>query len=132
MMMMTMMMVSLGFHILYSCSFFVLRSRQFLPRGNHQETERFFNLGPVLPSLGDTILEDPGNFSVYPCALDRAGSWPEAGSHRCPLRLEITLASPLDEKDSWYLICMFEHAGRAVFNGRKYESSYSSFPWLRR
>ena len=102
-MMMTMMTESLGFHILLLLFLCFKVEAVSAPR------------------------EPPGDREVL-----QPGSWPEAGSHRCPLRLEITLASPLDEKDSWYLICMFEHAGRAVFNGRKYESSYSSFPWLRR
>ena len=106
-----------------------LRSQGFLSAG--RETERFFDLPRVLPSE-DALRNDPGDMAVYPVALDRgARAWPEqTDSNRCPLHLEVTLTAPMEEKDTWYLCCVFEHAGQAVFHGQtKYESYYTRFPW---
>ena len=47
-----------------------------------------------------------------------------------PLRLEITLSAPLEEQETWFLVCVFEHAGRAMFEiGGKYASEFALFPW---
>lgn len=74
---------------------------------------------------------NPGNYSVYPVALDRAHTpaWSNAG--RSPLRLEITLASPLEEKEKWYMLVLFEHAGQAEFERGKYRSEFVPFPWMK-
>ena len=106
-----------------------------------EEQLHYINLPQILPSAdGTTLLKDPGNFSVYPVALDRAATHGRGGGGggsglegsplgRSPLRLELTLSAPMDEGETWYLVVLFEHAGKAVFEKGKYSSSFVSFPW---
>lgn len=65
-------------------------------------------------------------------ALDRAAnpSW-RTPVGRSPLRLEITLSAPLEEQETWFLVCVFEHAGRVLFEKGKYASEFAQFPWQR-
>lgn len=107
------------------CVYF--RSRGFLT--SQAEQTRYLNLAPLLPAEDGSLLVDPGNFCVYPVALDRVGQKAWSNPGRSPLRLEITLASPLEEKEKWYLVVLFEHAGRAEFERGKYKSEFGSFPW---
>ena len=105
------------------------RTRGFLPLAPEQQ--RYLNLSPLLPAEDGSLLVNPGNYSVYPVALDRAHTpaWSNAG--RSPLRLEITLASPLEEKEKWYMLVLFEHAGQAEFERGKYHSEFVPFPWMK-
>ena len=87
--------------------------------------------GSELPLKADgspNLLKDPGAFAVYPVPLDRTDdTWVSEG--RSPLRLEITLSAPLEEQETWFLVCVFEHAGKALFERGKYASEFALFPW---
>ena len=93
--------------------------------------------GGILPDALDAagspqLLTDPGAFSVYPVALDRSDHADPGRPTligRSPLRLEITLSAPMEEQETWFLVCVFEHAGRALFEPRNYASEFAQFPW---
>ena len=107
------------------------RARKFLPDlgANYPYQKPGGVLADALKADGSpNLLKDPGAFAVYPVPLDRTDdTWVSEG--RSPLRLEITLSAPLEEQETWFLVCVFEHAGKALFERGKYASEFSLFPW---
>ena len=106
--------------------------RKFLPEPEAHYP--YLKPGDVLPDAlmadgSPNLLKDPGAFAVYPVPLDRTDdTWVTEGG-RSPLRLEITLSAPLEEQETWFLVCVFEHAGKALFERGKYASEFALFPW---
>ena len=110
---------------------FFFRTRGFLT--SRGEQRRYLNLGPVLPSPdSEERLQDPGNFAVYPVPLDRIRSWGGGGTPipgRSPLRVELSFTAPLEESETWYMLAIYEHAGRAEFHQEKFVGSFETFSW---
>ena len=110
---------------------FCSRARKFLT--DPEVHYPYLKPGSVLPDAlkadgSPNLLKDSGAFGVYPLPLDRIDdTWVTEG--RSPLRLEITLSAPLEEQGTWFLVWVFEHAGKALFERSKYASEFSLFPW---